>query len=53
MVYLPVGLGHTALGRYTKNRGINPNILLVKDFDLLSGVPAKLGTRVKIYKAQT
>jgi anaerobic selenocysteine-containing dehydrogenase len=51
MVNIPIGLGHTALGRYTKNRGINPNILLVKDFDLMSGVPAKLGTRVKIYKA--
>lgn len=51
MVNVPVGLGHTALGRYTKNRGINPNTLLVKDLDMLSGVPARSGTRVKIYKA--
>jgi anaerobic selenocysteine-containing dehydrogenase len=51
MVNIPLGLGHTALGRFTKNRGINPNGILVKDFDLMSGVPAKLGTRVKIYKA--
>lgn len=52
MVNLPLGLGHTAFGRYTKNRGINPNILLVKDFDFLSGILARLGTRVKIYKAE-
>lgn len=51
MVNIPMGLGHTALGRFTKNRGINPNTLLVKDVDTLSGVPARSGTRVKIYKA--
>ncbi|MEE8398147.1 MAG: molybdopterin dinucleotide binding domain-containing protein, partial [Desulfobacterales bacterium] len=51
MVNVPMGLGHTALGRYTKDRGINPNTLLVKDADMLSGVPATSGTRVKIYKA--
>ncbi len=52
MVNVPVGLGHTAIGRFSKNRGINPYTLLVKDFDMLSGVPATSGTRVRIYKAK-
>ena len=51
-VTVPLGLGHTALGRFAKNIGINPNTLLARDFDRLSGVPSKLGTRVKIYRAR-
>ena len=51
-VTVPLGLGHTALGRFAKNIGINPNTLLVRDFDRLSGVPSKLGTRVKMYRAR-
>lgn len=50
-VNIPVGLGHTALGRFSKNRGVNPLTLLAQDFDMLSGAPAKSGTRVNIYKA--
>jgi anaerobic selenocysteine-containing dehydrogenase len=52
LVNVPEGLGHTAVGRFTRNRGINPNVLLVKDLDRLSGIPTRLGTRVKIYKAE-
>jgi len=52
MVNVPMGLGHTAMSRFEKKRGINPNTVLAGDFDLLSGVPALLSTRVKIYRAQ-
>jgi anaerobic selenocysteine-containing dehydrogenase len=52
LVNVPVGLGHTAVGRFTRHRGINPNTLLVKDLDRLSGIPTRSGTRVKIYKAE-
>jgi anaerobic selenocysteine-containing dehydrogenase len=50
-VSVPMGLGHTALGRITKTRGINPNTILANDFDRMSGITSKMGTRVKIYKA--
>ncbi len=50
MIYMPLGLGHTAMGRYAKNVGANLNSILVKDFDFMSGIPAKIGTRVKLFK---
>ncbi len=50
MIHFPVGLGHTAVGRYAKDKGANPNSILVNDFDLMSGIPSKLGTRVRIYR---
>jgi anaerobic selenocysteine-containing dehydrogenase len=51
LVNIPIGLGHTNMGRYPKNKGINPHELLVNDFDRMGGIPSKLGTRVNLYKA--
>ncbi|MBI3950088.1 MAG: molybdopterin-dependent oxidoreductase [Acidobacteria bacterium] len=51
VVNIPSGLGHTALGRWAKDRGVNPNEILGEDYDRLSGRPAWYGTRVKVYKA--
>jgi hypothetical protein len=44
-------LGHKALGRWAKNRGINPIELIPVDFDELTGLAVKFSVRVKIYKA--
>ncbi len=51
VVSIPLGLGHTAYGRWAKGRGANPNEVLVWEEDPLSGLPANLSTRVKVYKA--
>ncbi|RMF56733.1 MAG: hypothetical protein D6748_12860 [Calditrichaeota bacterium] len=51
MVYLPLGLGHTASGKYASQKGVNPNDILVFDYDPLGGSIARNSTRVKIYKA--
>ena len=51
VVNIPSGLGHAALGRWAKDRGVNPNDILGEDYDRLSGRPAWYGTRVKVYKA--
>ena len=51
VVSVPYGLGHKSLGRWAKDRGINPVELLGTDFDELTGLSIKLSARVKIYKA--
>jgi anaerobic selenocysteine-containing dehydrogenase len=50
VVNMPLGLGHTALGRWAKNLGVNPNRLLQAQAERLGGVSAWFETRVKIYK---
>ncbi len=50
MVYLPLGLGHTAYGRYARGKGVNPNHLVVFATDPLGGNVARGTTRVKVYK---
>jgi len=50
-VSVPIGLGHTAFGRITKFRGINPHAIMANDVDRLSGIASTMNTRVKIYKA--
>jgi anaerobic selenocysteine-containing dehydrogenase len=50
-VHIPYGQGHKAYGRWAKGRGINPNELLVRDYDYLGGFVSHFSTRVKIYKA--
>jgi anaerobic selenocysteine-containing dehydrogenase len=50
VVSIPYGLGHKALGRWAKNRGINPIELIPTDFDELTGLAARYSARVKIYK---
>jgi hypothetical protein len=48
---MPLGQGHIAYGRFAKEKGVNPLVVMEKDFDLLSGAQVLAGTRVKIYKA--
>ena len=50
-IHIPYGQGHKAYGRWAKGRGINPNDLLVRDYDYLGGFVSYFSTRVKIYKA--
>jgi molybdopterin-containing oxidoreductase family iron-sulfur binding subunit len=47
---IPLGQGHTALGRYARGVGANPMVLIGTERDPLSGMPA-LVTRVKVSKA--
>ncbi|MEE8381112.1 MAG: molybdopterin dinucleotide binding domain-containing protein, partial [Thermodesulfobacteriota bacterium] len=51
VVHMPLGQGHIAYGRFAKEKGVNPLVVMEKDFDLLSGAQVLAGTRVKIYKA--
>jgi anaerobic selenocysteine-containing dehydrogenase len=50
-IHIPYGQGHKAYGRWAKGRGINPNELLVREYDHLGGFVSYFSTRVKIYKA--
>jgi len=50
-VHVPYGQGHRAYGRWAKGRGINPNDLLVREYDYLGGFLSHFSTKVKIYKA--
>jgi anaerobic selenocysteine-containing dehydrogenase len=49
-VHIPYGQGHKAYGRWAKGRGVNPNDLLVREYDYLGGFVSHFSTRVKIYK---
>jgi anaerobic selenocysteine-containing dehydrogenase len=49
-IHIPYGQGHKAYGRWAKGRGVNPNDLLVRDYDYLGGFLSYFSTRVKIYK---
>ncbi len=51
VVNIPHGQGHTAFGRWARDRGANPNQIMANEYDSLSGVAAWSSTRVKIYKA--
>jgi len=50
-IHIPYGQGHKAYGRWAKGRGINPNHLLVREYDHLGGFVSYFSTRVKVYKA--
>ncbi len=47
---IPYGQGHRAYGRWAKGRGINPNEILVREYDYLGGFLSHFSTRVKVYK---
>lgn len=48
---IPTGLGHTAGGQWTEGIGANPEVLVSSSYvDELSGLVARQGVRVKIYK---
>ena len=51
VIHIPYGQGHKEYGRWAKGRGINPNELLVRDYDHLGGFLSYYSTRVKVYKA--
>lgn len=48
VVNMPVGEGHTAYGRWAKDRGANPNEIIANEYDYLGGLAARLATRVKV-----
>ena len=48
---MPFEQGHKAYGRWAKDRGVNPNWIVVNEADLLGGLAAFFSTRVKVYKA--
>ena len=51
VVNLPHNLGHRAVGRWAKDRGINGLEILNPDTEPFSGVASFTNTRVKVYKA--
>ncbi|MDP2948828.1 MAG: molybdopterin dinucleotide binding domain-containing protein, partial [Chloroflexota bacterium] len=51
VVAMPFEQGHTAYGRWAKDREVNPNRILVNEADRLGGLAAFFSTRVKVYKA--
>jgi anaerobic selenocysteine-containing dehydrogenase len=50
-IHIPYGQGHRAYGRWAEGRGINPNDLMVREYDYLGGFLSHFSTRVKVYKA--
>jgi molybdopterin-containing oxidoreductase family iron-sulfur binding subunit len=47
---LPVGLGHTSGGRWSKGLGANPFRLLGEELDPLTSQPMNRSVQVKVYK---
>jgi anaerobic selenocysteine-containing dehydrogenase len=50
VVYVPLGLGHTAYDAFQQGKGINPNDIIVGGKDPLSGQAVWWNTRVKLIK---
>jgi anaerobic selenocysteine-containing dehydrogenase len=50
MVYLPLGLGHTAYDEFSQGKGANPNDIIQAVKDPLSGHPVWWHTPVKLIK---
>lgn len=50
-IQIPYGQGHRAYGRWAERRGINPNELMMREYDYLGGFLSLYSTRVKVYKA--
>ncbi len=51
VVSIPFGLGHRALGRWARNRGVNPLELVEAASDELTGMSLKCSARIKVSKA--
>lgn len=51
VVSLPLGLGHKALGRWARNRGVNPLDLVGPGLDEWTGQVLKSSARIKVTKA--
>jgi anaerobic selenocysteine-containing dehydrogenase len=52
-VRVPQGSGHTAFGRFAKGRGANVMEILAAEIDPLGGIPAVLGTRVRVTRIES
>ncbi len=53
VVGIPAGLGHTQGGKWTAGIGTNPQTLINSEHvDELSGIIARQGVRVKVYKVE-
>lgn len=50
IVYLPLGLGHTAYDEFIRGKGINPNGIIDAGKDPVSGLPVWWNTPVKLIK---
>ncbi|MFZ0449994.1 MAG: molybdopterin-dependent oxidoreductase [Desulfatiglandaceae bacterium] len=50
IVYMPLGLGHTAYDEFLKGKGVNPNRIVHPGRDPLSGHPVWWNTPVRITK---
>lgn len=51
VVNIPYNFGHTAVGRFAKNRGVNGLELLNPASEPLTGLAAFTNTKVKVYRA--
>ena len=51
VVNVPYNQGHTAVGRYARDRGVNGLALLNPESEPFSGLAALTNTRVKVYRA--
>ncbi len=47
VIFIPLGLGHTAYDRYLRGKGVNPNEIIDRAEDPLSGQPVWWNTRVR------
>jgi len=50
VIFIPVGLGHTAYDKYLKGKGVNPHEIIDQVEDPLSGQPVWWNTRVRVIK---
>jgi anaerobic selenocysteine-containing dehydrogenase len=50
VIFIPLGLGHTAYDKYLKGKGVNPHKIIDQVEDPLSGQPVWWNTRVKVIK---
>ena len=50
IVYLPLGLGHTAYDEFIRGKGVNPNDIIQAGKDPLSGYPVWWDTPIKLIK---
>ena len=50
IVYLPLGLGHTAYDEFSKGKGVNPNDIITTNRDPVSGQIVWWNTAVKLIK---
>jgi hypothetical protein len=50
IVYLPLGLGHTAYDEFLRGKGVNPNDIILAGKDPLSGHATWWNTPVRLIK---